>query len=73
MTYALGRRIEGPDMWAVRRVIRDAAKRLPDVGVRAGVVDEPAVHAWAASRTSRPTAVASGSVRLKRTRIERTV
>ena len=27
MTYALGRRIEGPDMWAVRRVIRDAEKR----------------------------------------------
>ena len=27
MTYALGRRIEGPDMWAVRRVIRDAEKK----------------------------------------------
>ncbi len=27
MTYALGRRLEGPDMWAVRRVIRDAEKK----------------------------------------------
>jgi len=27
MTYALGRRIDAPDMWAVRRVIRDAEKR----------------------------------------------
>ena len=27
MTYALGRRIEGPDMWAVRHVIRDAEKK----------------------------------------------
>jgi hypothetical protein len=27
MTYALGRRIEGPDMWAVRRVIREAEKQ----------------------------------------------
>ena len=27
MTYALGRRIDGPDMWAVRRVIRDAEKK----------------------------------------------
>jgi len=27
MTYALGRRIEGPDMWAIRRVIRDAEKK----------------------------------------------
>jgi hypothetical protein len=27
MTYALGRRIEGPDMWAIRRVIKDAAKK----------------------------------------------
>jgi mono/diheme cytochrome c family protein len=27
MTYALGRRIDGPDMWAVRRVIRDAEKQ----------------------------------------------
>ena len=27
MTYALGRRIEAEDMWAVRRVIRDAAKK----------------------------------------------
>ncbi|MDP2320746.1 MAG: DUF1592 domain-containing protein [Acidobacteriota bacterium] len=27
MTYALGRRIEAPDMWAVRRLVRDAAKR----------------------------------------------
>jgi mono/diheme cytochrome c family protein len=27
MTYALGRRIEGADMWAVRRVIRDAEKK----------------------------------------------
>jgi hypothetical protein len=27
MTYALGRRIEGPDMWAVRRVIREAEKK----------------------------------------------
>jgi mono/diheme cytochrome c family protein len=27
MTYALGRRIEAPDMWAVRRVIRDAEKK----------------------------------------------
>ncbi len=26
MTYALGRRLEGQDMWAVRRVIRDAGK-----------------------------------------------
>ena len=27
LTYALGRRIEGHDMWAVRRVIRDAEKK----------------------------------------------
>ena len=27
MTYALGRRVEAPDMWMVRRLIRDAAKR----------------------------------------------
>ncbi len=27
MTYALGRRIEAPDMWAVRRLVREAAKR----------------------------------------------
>jgi hypothetical protein len=27
MTYALGRRIEPQDMWAVRRVVKDAAKR----------------------------------------------
>jgi hypothetical protein len=27
MTYALGRRLEGPDMWAVRRVIREAEKK----------------------------------------------
>src|SRR5687768_13423736 len=27
LTYALGRRIEGDDMWAVRRVIRDAEKK----------------------------------------------
>jgi len=27
LTYALGRRIEAPDMWAVRRLVRDAAKR----------------------------------------------
>jgi len=27
MTYALGRRIEAQDMWAVRRIIRDADKR----------------------------------------------
>ena len=27
MTYALGRRIDAADMWAVRRVIRDAEKR----------------------------------------------
>ncbi|MFA5907973.1 MAG: DUF1592 domain-containing protein [Vicinamibacterales bacterium] len=27
MTYALGRRIEAPDMWAVRRLVRDAAAR----------------------------------------------
>jgi mono/diheme cytochrome c family protein len=27
MIYALGRRIEGQDMWAVRRVIRDAEKK----------------------------------------------
>jgi hypothetical protein len=27
MTYALGRRIEAPDMWAVRQLVRNAAKR----------------------------------------------
>jgi hypothetical protein len=27
MTYALGRRIDGPDMWAVRHVIRDAERK----------------------------------------------
>jgi hypothetical protein len=27
MTYALGRRIDANDMWAVRRIIRDAEKR----------------------------------------------
>jgi hypothetical protein len=27
MTYALGRRLEGTDMWAVRRVIREAEKK----------------------------------------------
>jgi hypothetical protein len=27
MTYALGRRVEGHDMWAVRRIIRDAEQR----------------------------------------------
>jgi hypothetical protein len=27
LTYALGRRIEGEDMWAVRRIIRDAEKK----------------------------------------------
>ena len=27
MTYALGRRIDAADMWAVRRVIRDAEQR----------------------------------------------
>jgi mono/diheme cytochrome c family protein len=27
MTYALGRRIEAPDMWAVRRLVRETAKR----------------------------------------------
>jgi hypothetical protein len=27
MTYALGRRIDGPDMWAVRRIVRDAEKK----------------------------------------------
>ena len=27
MTYALGRRLEPQDMWAVRRVIRDADKK----------------------------------------------
>ena len=27
LTYALGRRIEAPDMWAVRRLVREAAKR----------------------------------------------
>ena len=26
MTYALGRRVEASDMWAVRKVIKDAAK-----------------------------------------------
>jgi mono/diheme cytochrome c family protein len=27
MTYALGRRIEAPDMWAVRQLVREAARR----------------------------------------------
>jgi len=27
LTYALGRRIEAPDMWAVRRLVREAATR----------------------------------------------
>jgi hypothetical protein len=27
MTYALGRRLEGTDMWAVRRVVREAEKK----------------------------------------------
>jgi hypothetical protein len=27
MTYALGRRVEGQDMWAVRRIIKDAEKK----------------------------------------------
>jgi mono/diheme cytochrome c family protein len=42
MTYALGRRIEGPDMWAVRRVIRDAEKKhLKISGFIQGVATSP--------------------------------
>ena len=42
MTYALGRRIEGPDMWAVRRVIRDAEKKnLKISGFVQGVATSP--------------------------------
>ncbi len=64
MTYALGRRIEGPDMWAVRRVIRDAEKKnLKLSAFVQGVATSPLFTMGRVSDSSSTTAVAAGEKR----------
>jgi hypothetical protein len=53
MTYALGRRLEAEDMWAVRRVIRDAGKKgLKISSFVQGVVASPLFTMGRASESS---------------------
>jgi Protein of unknown function (DUF1588)/Protein of unknown function (DUF1592)/Protein of unknown function (DUF1585) len=64
MTYALGRRIDGPDMWAVRRVIRDAEKQnLKLSAFVQGVATSPLFTMGKVAEASSTTAVAPGEKR----------
>jgi hypothetical protein len=64
MTYALGRRIEGPDMWAIRRVIRDAEKKNLKISAFVqGVATSPLFTMGRVSDASATTAVAAGEKR----------
>ncbi|MEP6783711.1 MAG: DUF1592 domain-containing protein [Acidobacteriota bacterium] len=63
MTYALGRRIEGPDMWAVRRVIRDAEKKNLKISAFVqGIAMSPLFTMGRVGNTVPGTTVASGVV-----------
>ncbi|HET9705188.1 MAG TPA: DUF1592 domain-containing protein [Vicinamibacterales bacterium] len=58
MTYALGRRLEAEDMWAVRRVIRDAGKKgLKISSFVHGVVVSPLFTMGRAAESSTTVAV----------------
>ena len=58
MTYALGRRLEAEDMWAVRRVIRDAGKKgLKISSFVQGVVTSPLFTMGRAADSSTTVAV----------------
>ncbi len=58
MTYALGRRIEAPDMWAVRRLVRDAAKRDYKMSAFVQAVATSPLFTMGSAAESAPTAVA---------------
>jgi hypothetical protein len=59
LTYALGRRIEGEDMWAVRRIIRDAEKKnLKLSAFVQGVATSPLFTMGTVTEASKATTVA---------------
>jgi hypothetical protein len=59
LTYALGRRIEAEDMWAVRRVIREAEKKnLKLSAFVQGVATSPLFTMGTVTESSKPTTVA---------------
>jgi len=58
MTYALGRRIEAPDMWAVRRLVRDVAKRDYKMSAFVQAVATSPLFTMGRAAEAAPTAVA---------------